>query len=89
MLLSDLTHNQTHPRSHCHIYCDCLVLIGLHLYILWCKQSDSAIFANSRGNNSDSSGQIKSIIDLVRDLMVTYILTKFGADWLIFVDARV
>ena len=56
--------------------------------MLWCKQSDSAIFANSRGNNSHSSGPIKSIINLIRDLMVTYILTKFGADWLIFVDAR-
>ena len=25
----------------------------------------------------------------MRDLMVIYILTKFGADWLIFEDARV
>ena len=33
---------------------------------------DSASFANSRANYSDSSGSIKSI-------MVTYILTKFGA----------
>ena len=53
------------------------------------KKSDSAIFAKSRENNSDSSGQIKSITKLIRDLMVTYILTKFGADWLIFVDDRV
>ena len=37
----------------------------------------------------DSSGPITSIIILIRDLMVIYILTKFGADWLIFVDARV
>ena len=44
------------------------------------KESDSAISANSRENNSDSSGQIKSIIELIRDLMVTYIFTKFGAD---------
>ena len=51
--------------------------------------SDSAIFANSRANNSDSSGMITSVIKLISDLMVTYILTKFGADWLIFVDARV
>ena len=51
--------------------------------------SDSASFANSRANNSHSSGQIKSIITLIRDLMVTYILTKFGADWSIFVDDRV
>ena len=51
--------------------------------------SDSAIFANSRANNSNSSALIKSIIELIQDLMVTYILTKFRADWLIFVDARV
>ena len=42
--------------------------------------------ANSRADNSDSSGLISSIIKLIRDLMVIYILTKFGADWLIFVD---
>ena len=43
-------------------------------------KSDSAIFANSRANYSESSGLIKSIIELIQDLMVTYILTKFGAD---------
>ena len=52
-------------------------------------KSDSAFFANSRTSISDSSGPIKSLIELIRDLMVTYILTKFGADWFIFVDARV
>ena len=52
-------------------------------------KSDSAIFASSRANNSDSSAPIKSINEIIQDLMVTYILTKFGADWLIFVDARV
>ena len=36
----------------------------------------------------DSSGPIRSIIELTRALMVVYIWTKFGADWLIFVDAR-
>ena len=46
-------------------------------------------FSNSRAVNSDSSGPISSIITLIRDLMVIYILTKIGADWLIFVDARV
>ena len=46
-------------------------------------------FSNSRADNSDSSLLISSIIELIRDLMVIYILTKFGADWLIFVDARV
>ena len=52
-------------------------------------KSDSAIFANSRANNLDSSAPIKSIIELIQDLIVTYILTKFGADWLLFGDARV
>ena len=37
----------------------------------------------------DSSGPIDSIIELIRVLVVIYILTKFGDDWLIFVDARV
>ena len=46
-------------------------------------------FFKSRANNSRCSGPIRSIIELIRDLMITYILTKFGADWLIFVDARV
>ena len=46
-------------------------------------------FSNSRADNSDSSHPISSIIELIPDLMVIYILTKFGADWLIFVDARV
>ena len=39
--------------------------------------------------NSDSSDLISSLIELIRALMVIYILTKFGADWLIFVDAKV
>ena len=46
-------------------------------------------FSNSRADNLDSSGPISSIIELMQDLMVIYILTKFGADWSIFVDARV
>ena len=46
-------------------------------------------FSNSRADNLDSSDPISSIIKLIRDLMVIYILTKFGADWLIFVDASV
>ena len=55
--------------------------------MLECKQSQ--IFSNSRADNSDSSGPISSITEVIRDLMVIYILTKFGGDWLIFVDARV
>ena len=46
-------------------------------------------FSNSRADNSDSSDPISFIIKLMRDIMVIYILTKSGADWLIFVDARV
>ena len=46
-------------------------------------------FSNSRAEKSDSSGPISSIIELIRALVVIYILTKFGDDWLIFVDARV
>ena len=46
-------------------------------------------FSNSRADNSDNSGPISSIIELIRALVVIYILTKFGEDWLIFVDARV
>ena len=42
----------------------------------------------SRADNSDNSIPISSIIKLMRDLMVINILTKCGADWLIFVDAR-
>ena len=46
-------------------------------------------FSNSRADNSNSSGPINSIIQLIRALVVIYFLTKFGDDWLIFVDARV
>ena len=42
-----------------------------------------------RADNSDHSGLIGFIIKLILDLMVTYILTKFGADWFTFVDERV
>ena len=48
-----------------------------------------ANFSNSRADNSDSSGPIGSIIELIRALVIIYILTKFGDDWLIFVDIRV
>ena len=48
-----------------------------------------AFFFYSRADNSDSSCTIRSIIELIRDLMVIYILTKFHVNWSIFVDARV
>ena len=74
MFWFNLTHNQTHPRS----YADASV-----------NKVKYGKFSNSRADNLDSSCPIASIIELIRDLMVMYILTKFGADWLIFVDARV
>ena len=40
-------------------------------------------------DNSNRSGPMESIINLIRDYIITNILTKFGADWLIFVDAEV
>ena len=43
----------------------------------------------SRANNSRSSDPIRSIIKLIWNLKVIIIFTKFGADWSIFVDARV
>ena len=46
-------------------------------------------FSNSRAGNSNSSGLINSTIELIQALVVIYILTKFGDDWLIFVDATV
>ena len=46
-------------------------------------------FSNSRPENLDQSSQIRQIIELIRDLMVIHIVTKLGADWFIFVDARV
>ena len=47
------------------------------------------IFFKSRANNSRCSCPIRSIIELIRDLIVIHILTKFGADLLIFVDVKV
>ena len=52
------------------------------------KQIQIWQISNSRADNSDSSGPIRAMIKLIRDLTITYNLTKFGADWL-FVDARV
>ena len=57
--------------------------------MLQCKQSQiQQFFSNLRANNSVRSALIKSIIKLIQDLMITYILTKIGADWLIVGDAK-
>ena len=70
------------------------------LYIVAKFGTDWSIFADARlltkSNMANfpiqgqitSSGPIRFIIELIQDLMVTYILTKFGADWSIFVDDR-
>ena len=78
----NLTHNQTHSRSYGHIYCG-------QVWSIFADAVKYGKFSNSWTDNSDSSGPISSIIELIRDLMVIYILTKFGVDWLIFVDAGV
>ena len=49
--------------------------------MLECKPSVSAIFPNSRANNSGCSGLICSIIELIQDLIGIYIVAKFGTDW--------
>ena len=67
------------------------IYIVAKLHICRCQSTKKVKygkFSNSRADNSDSSCPIRSIIKLLRDLMITYILTKFGADWSIFVDDR-
>ena len=44
-------------------------------------------FSSLRAENC--FGPIRPIIKLMRDLTVTYILMRFGGDWIIFVDSRV
>ena len=53
------------------------------------NQSQSKhFFLISRTNNSGCIGTTRPVIELIQD-MVTNILTKFGADWIIPVDSRV
>ena len=55
--------------------------------VMLCTKNNSKELSNSRANNSSCSGMITPIIELIPDLRVIYILTKFGTNWLIFVDA--
>ena len=62
----------------------------------WSIFADTTVLKSNMANfviqgqiTQDSSGPISFNIKLIRDLMVIKILTKFGADWLIFVDASV
>ena len=45
-------------------------------------------FSNSRAGHNRSY-LIRTMIELIKDIMVTKILTKFGADLFIYVDAIV
>ena len=45
--------------------------------------------SNSMENNSSCSNLITLTIELIQDLKFMYILTTFGTNWLIFVDATV
>ena len=52
------------------------------------KQSNVAIFPNSRANNSSYSGPIEPMFEFIQILLGINILTKFGADWSIFAADR-
>ena len=56
-----------------------LVVIGLYLQMLECKNCQTWQIFRLQGHITQSSGPIRSIIELIRDLMVIYILTKFCA----------
>ena len=90
MLQFDLSQNRTHPD-----------FMGIYIVVKfgtdWSIFADARVYTKSnmanfriRGQTTrDSSGPIRSIIELIRNLKVIYILTKFGVDWLIFVDTKV
>ena len=63
---------------------DWLIIVDARVYTV--KYSS---FSNSRANKCSHSNPITAIIKLKQDLLVMYSLTKFGALWLIIVDARV
>ena len=54
--------------------------------MLQCKQSEIYQFFKFNGNKSSCSGPVTPILELTRDRMALYRLTKFGADWLIIVN---
>ena len=90
MFWFNLTHNPTHPSAHGRMYCGQVWYLLVNICRCYrVKVVKYGNFSNSRADNSDSYGPISSIIELIRALVVIYILTKFGDDWLIFVDARV
>ena len=54
--------------------------------MLWTKNYSKEL-STSRANKSRCSCLIITIIEVIKDLRVIYILTKFETNWLIFVDA--
>ena len=77
-------------------------LIGIYIVAKfgtdWSIYADAGVLKSNMANfliqgqitqTVHSSGLISSIIELIRNLMVIYIMTKFRADWLIFVDVSV
>jgi len=50
---------------------------GEEIKVLESKQSEIKHSCNSRANNSRHTGSTKPIIDLIQDLMATYIATEF------------
>ena len=61
-------------------------IFGQYLQMLESKHSQIWQIFLFKGRQLSSS-PISSIIELIWTLVVIYILTKFGDDWLIFVDA--
>ena len=60
--------------------------------VLASRDDASAVLANGCRNGSRKMVQLHDadcIITPIPNLIITNILTKFGADWLIFLDARV
>ena len=59
--------------------------------MLECKpKSDSAVFPDSRANNSGCSGfDLSHYRTHPRPYGHIYVVDKFGTDWSIFADARV
>ena len=52
-------------------------------------KSNITVFLNKGQITLTILPPIRLIIELFQDFTVTYILTKFGADWLFFVHAKV
>ena len=68
----------------CYLILGQIILDVLVIEIIWDHINWSYIL-----NNSSLSSPIEPMIKLIQDLLVIYIMTKFGANWSTFADARV